>query len=148
MSPRDTVRATLGRANLLVDYGRPFRRGRTIFGGIVPWDTVWRAGANAATQFRTDVDLSVGGVTIPTGMYTLWTVPSRNAGWKLVVNRQTGQWGTVYDPSQDLARIDLRTETVATPVEQFTISIEPQGDGGVLAMAWDRTRAWVPIAVK
>jgi len=148
MSVRDTVRATVGRANLVVDYGRPLRRGRTIFGGIVPFDTVWRTGANAATQLRTDVDLSIGGVTIPAGTYTLWTVPSRTDPWKLVVNRQTGQWGTVYDASQDLARIDLRTETLATPVEQFTITIEPQGGGGVLALAWDRTRAWVPFAVK
>jgi hypothetical protein len=148
MSVRDTVRANIGRANLLVDYGRPLRRGRTIFGGIVPFDTVWRTGANAATQFRTDVDLSMGGFTIPAGTYTLWTIPSRAGTWKLVVNRQTGQWGTVYDASRDLARFDLRTETVATPVEQFTISIQPQGDGGVLALAWDRTRAWVPFTVK
>jgi hypothetical protein len=148
MSVRDTVRATVGRANLLVDYGRPLRRGRTIFGGVVPFDTVWRTGANAATQFRTDADLSMGGVTIPAGTYTLWTVPSRTGEWKLVVNRQTGQWGTVYDASQDLARIDLRTETVATPVEQFTITIEPRAEGGLLALAWDRTRAWVPFTVK
>jgi hypothetical protein len=148
MSVRDTVRASIGRANLLVDYGRPLRRGRTIFGGVVPFDTVWRTGANAATQFRTDVDLSMGGVTIPAGTYTLWTVPSRTGAWKLVVNRQTGQWGTVYDANQDLARIDLRTETVAAPVEQFTITVEPQAEGGVLALAWDRTRAWVPFTVK
>lgn len=148
MSVRDTVRATVGRANLLVDYGRPLRRGRTIFGGIVPFDTVWRTGANAATQFRTDVDLSMGGVTIPAGTYTLWTIPSRTGTWKLVVNRQIGQWGTVYDPARDLAQIDLRTETVDTPVEQFTIRVEPQGDGGVLALAWDRTRAWVPFTVR
>ena len=145
MSVRDTVRATIGRANLLVDYGRPLRRGRTIFGNVVPFDSVWRTGANAATQFRTDVDLSIGGVTIPAGMYTLWTIPSRTGAWKLAVNRQTGQWGTIYDPNQDLARIDLRTETLATPVEQFTITIEPRADGGVLAIAWDRTRAWVPF---
>jgi hypothetical protein len=148
MSVRDTVRATVGRANLLVDYGRPLRHGRTIFGGIVPFDTVWRTGANAATQFRTDVDLSMGGVTIPAGTYTLWTVPSRSGPWKLVVNRQTGQWGTVYDPARDLARIDLRTETVSTPVERFTITVEPQGDGGILAIAWDRTRASVPFTVR
>jgi hypothetical protein len=149
MSRRDTVRATIGRANLLVDYGRPLRRGRTIFGGIVPFDTVWRTGANAATQFRTDVDLSMGGATIPAGTYTLWTVPSRNGPWQLVINKQTGQWGTVYDPLQDLTRINLRTETVATPVEEFTITIEPQEPGGgVLALAWDRTRAWVPFTVR
>jgi hypothetical protein len=148
MSVRDTVRATIGRANLLVDYGRPLRRGRTIFGGIVPFDSIWRTGANAATQFRTDVDLVIGDVTVPAGSYTLWTVPSRAGAWKLVINRQTGQWGTVYDEKQDLARIDLRTETLESPVEVFTISVEPQGSGGVLALAWDRTRAWVPFTVR
>jgi hypothetical protein len=148
MSRRDTVRATVGRANLLVDYGRPLRRGRTIFGGIVPFDTIWRTGANAATQLRTDVDLAIGDVSVPAGTYTLWTIPGRNGPWQLVINKQTGQWGTVYDPLQDLARINLRTETVATPVEEFTITIEPQGQRGVLALAWDRTRAWVPITVR
>jgi hypothetical protein len=148
MSVRDTVRATVGRANLLVDYGRPLRRGRTIFGAVVPFDTIWRTGANAATHFRTDVDLSMGGVAIPAGTYTLWTVPSQAGSWKLVINRQTGQWGTVYDPARDLARVDLRTETIERPVEQFTITIEPQADGGVLALAWDRTRAWVPFTVR
>jgi hypothetical protein len=148
MSARDTVRASVGRATVLVDYGRPLRRGRTIFGVVVPFDTVWRTGANAATQLRTDVDLAISGVTVPAGTYTLWTVPSRTGPWKLVINRQTGQWGTVYDPSQDLARIDLRTETVSTPVERFTITIVPQGDGGVLALAWDQTRASVPFTVK
>ena len=148
MSVRDTVRASVGRATILVDYGRPLRRGRTVFGGVVPFDSVWRTGANAATQLRTDVDLSIGGVTVPAGTYTLWTIPSRTGAWKLVINRQTGQWGTVYNERQDLARVDLRTETLATPVEQFTITIQPQGDGGVLALAWDRTRAWVPFTVR
>lgn len=148
MSVRDTVRATVGRANVLVDYGRPLRRGRTIFGGVVPFDTVWRTGANAATQLRTDADLVMGGVTIPAGTYTLWTIPSRTGSWKLVVNRQSGQWGTVYDPAHNLARIDLQTQTVDTPVERFTITVEPQGEGGVLALAWDRTRASVPFTVR
>ena len=148
MSVRDTVRATIGRANLLVDYGRPLRRGRTIFGGVVPFDSVWRTGANAATHLRTDADLAIGGVTVPAGTYTLWTIPRRSGAWKLVINRQVGQWGTVYDEKQDLARIDLRTETLPTPVDLFTISVEPQGTGGVLALAWDRTRAWVPFTIK
>jgi len=87
MSLRDTVRATVGRANLAVDYGRPLRRGRTIFGGVVPFDTVWRTGANAATHRRTDADLLIAGVTVPAGAYTLWTIPSRTGPWKLVLNK-------------------------------------------------------------
>jgi hypothetical protein len=145
LSARDTARALLGADTLWVDYGRPARRGREIFGSVVPWNTVWRAGANTATHFRTSADVVIGGTAVPAGTYTLWALPAPG-GWKLIVNRQTGQWGTVYDEKQDLARIDMRVETLADPVERFTIEIAPQGDGAELRMAWDRTRAAVPIA--
>ncbi|HVE78222.1 MAG TPA: DUF2911 domain-containing protein [Gemmatimonadaceae bacterium] len=147
LSPRDTVRATVGRAHLLVDYGRPMKRGRAIFGGIVPWNAVWRTGANAATQFTTDADLVVGGQPIPAGTYTLWTVPSRE-GSKLIFNKQTGQWGTEYDAAQDLVRVNLATESARSPAEQFTIAVEPRGAGGVLRFVWDTTQLSVPFTVK
>jgi hypothetical protein len=147
LSPRDTVRATVGRANVMVDYGRPTRRGRAIFGTVVPWNAVWRTGANQATQFSTDADLVVGGQTLPAGKYTLWTVPSRE-GSKLIFNKQTGQWGTEYDEKQDLVRVDLAMQTVPSPAEQFTIAVEPQGNGGVLRLLWDTTQLSVPFTVK
>jgi len=147
LSPRDTVRAVVNEANLMVDYGRPSRRGREVFGGIVPWNQVWRTGANAATQFRTDRDLEIGGVAVPAGLYTLWTVPGPG-GWKLVVNRQTGQWGTEYHEAQDLARVDMRTESLADPIERFTISIVPAASGADLRLAWDRTQASVHFTVR
>ena len=80
LSPRDTVRATAGGAALWIDYGRPGKRGRTVFGGIVPYGEVWRTGANAATQFKTDKALAFGGTVVPAGFYTLWTLPRRAAG--------------------------------------------------------------------
>ena len=147
LSPRDTVRVAAGGASLLVDYGRPSKRGREIFGNVVPWGTVWRTGANAATQFRTDRDLVFGGVVVPAGTYTLWTLPAPT-GWQLIVNRQTGQWGTAYDATQDLIRVPLTVTVLAAPVEVFTIAVEPQGPGGVLSVAWDRTRAQVPFTVR
>ncbi|CAN5743477.1 hypothetical protein BH23GEM7_BH23GEM7_35300 [soil metagenome] len=147
LSPRDTVRATVGAANLLVDYSRPARRGRTIFGEVVPWNQVWRTGANQATHFRTDREIEMGGTRIPAGTYTLFSLPSPT-GWQLIVNRQTGQGGTEYDQSQDLARIDMQRETLPERVEQFTIAIEPQGQGGMLRMMWDDTRASVPFTVR
>jgi len=147
LSPRDTVRATVAGASLLVDYGRPRRRGREIFGAVVPWGQVWRAGANAATQLRTDRELIVGGLAVAAGTYTLWTVPTPS-GWQLVINRQTGQWGTVYDAAQDLGRAPMSVESLVEPVEVFTIAVEPQGQGGVLSFAWDRTRASVPFTVR
>lgn len=119
-----------------IDYGQPHARGRQVVGGVVPYDRVWRTGANAATTFSTDVDLTLGGARIPRGTYTLYTLPTR-AGWKLIVNRQTGQWGTEYDPKQDLARIDLRVRTLREPAESFTIWLVPSAAGrGVLRMAW------------
>ncbi|HEX8696256.1 MAG TPA: DUF2911 domain-containing protein [Longimicrobium sp.] len=148
LSPRDSAVADLGGAHLAVDYGRPFKRGRTIMGEVVPWGQVWRTGANAATGFTTTRDLEIGGVTVPAGSYTLWTLPSQE-GWKLIVNRQTGQWGTEYSQEQDLARIDMQTRRLATPVEQFTIRLEPTGaSAAVLRLAWDDTEAFVPIRVK
>jgi hypothetical protein len=147
LSGRDTVRATIGGANLTIDYGRPQRRGREIFGNVVPWNQVWRLGANAATGFTSDRDLLMGGVVVPAGSYTLFMLPSPE-GSKLIINRQTGQWGTAYDPRQDLARIDLTSEQLAQTVEPFTILIQPHADGGVLRLRWDRTQFAVPFTAR
>jgi hypothetical protein len=147
LSGRDTLKATVGAATLTVDYGRPRRRGREIFGNVVPWNQVWRAGANAATGFTTDADLLMAGVVIPKGSYTLFVFPSPE-GSKLIVNRQTGQWGTAYDARQDLVRLDMASEQLAQTVEPFTIAVEPQGQGGVLRLRWDRTQFSVPFTVR
>ncbi len=146
LSPRDSVRASVAGAQIMIDYGRPQRRGRVIFGDLVPWNQVWRTGANAATGFRTSADLVIGGTTIPAGAYTLWTLPSAS-GWKLIINKQTGQWGTRYDAAQDLVRLDMKVEQLPQPVEQFTITVEPRGSGGgaVLKLEWENTRAWVEL---
>lgn len=146
LSPRDTARATVGPATITVDYSRPSRRGREIFGRVVPWNQVWRTGANAATTLTTSAPLSIGGATVPAGSYTLFTLPAPGAS-QLIINRQTGQWGTVYDSAQDLARVAMIKETLPSPVEQFTIEIVPLGDGAQLRMAWDRTRFTVPISI-
>lgn len=143
LSPPDSVRATVGGADIGINYQRPSKRGRQIFGGaVVPWGTVWRTGANSATSFTTSRDLLVGGVRVPAGSYTLWSIPNRDS-WQLVINKQTGQWGTVYNQDQDLARIPMTVERLTSPVEQFTIAIAD----GRLSLAWDDTRASVPIAI-
>ena len=143
LSPRDTARAAIAGAEVWVDYSRPTKRGREIFGNLVPWNTVWRTGANAATQLSTSADLVLGGAPVPAGKYTLWTLPTPT-GWKLIINKQTGQWGTLYDPAQDLVRVDAKVETLAAPVEQFTIAFE----SGALVMMWDRVRVTVPLSRK
>jgi hypothetical protein len=147
-SPADTVRATVGNANIEIAYSRPFKRGRKIFGSsIVPLDSVWRTGANAATMFTTTQDLLFGTTVVPAGKYTLWSIPTATGG-KLVINSQTGQWGTDYDPSKDFARLDLTQTVLATPVEEFTFQVLPQGNGGLLKFSWDDREFSIPFRVR
>jgi hypothetical protein len=131
----------------MIDYGQPHARGRTVVGNVVPLDAVWRTGANEATSLVTDADLTIGGVAVPKGSYTLYTLPSR-AGWKLIINKNTGQWGTDYLPEHDLARVDLRARQLREPLESFSIWLVPEVERnaqggisgglprGVLRLAW------------
>lgn len=162
LSPADSVRAEVDGARIAIDYGRPAMRGRKIFGGVVPWNEVWRTGANFATRFTTSADLDIGGKTIPKGSYTLWTLPSPT-GWKLIVNREVlapcggdacnlptraRLWGTDYAEDSDLVRLDVKTETLSRPVEQFTITVVPRGTSGVVQMDWETTRILIPFERK
>jgi hypothetical protein len=148
LSVRDTVRASIGGAAFTVDYGRPLARGRKLLGDVIPYDQVWRTGANAATQFSTSKPITLAGLAVPAGKYTLWTAPHANSV-DLIVNRATGQWGTGYDPDQNLGRAQLVTETLSAPVEQFTISIDSTvAKRGTLALAWGSFRWTVPIEVR
>jgi hypothetical protein len=148
LSPRDTVRASIGGADLLLDYGRPSRRGREIWGAMVPYGDVWRTGANAATQFSTSKPLEFqGGPTIPAGKYTLWSIPAKD-GFDLIINKQVGQWGTQYNAANDLVRFHVAAERVPAPgVEQMVMAIDPRGNGGVLRMTWDRVQFSAPFTV-
>ncbi|AHG92783.1 Protein of unknown function DUF2911 (plasmid) [Gemmatirosa kalamazoonensis] len=149
LSVRDVLHADIGAATFTVDYGRPLARGRTLLGEVIPYDRVWRTGANAATEFTTSAPITLAGLAVPAGKYTLWTLPHPGGAVELIVNRQTGQWGTGYGPAHDLGRSRMTTETLATPVEQFTISVVP-GDArhGTLAMAWGPFRWTAPIEVR
>ncbi|MGH9508986.1 MAG: DUF2911 domain-containing protein [Terriglobales bacterium] len=144
-SPPGTAEITLAGKKVKIDYGRPSMRGRKIFGELVPYEQVWRTGANEATTLTTDVDLAVGGAHVPAGKYTLYTLPAE-AGWKLIINKQTGQWGTEYNQAQDLARVDMKKELIEIPIEQFTISFLPKGtDGATLRLDWEKTRVQVEV---
>jgi hypothetical protein len=141
-SPHETVKATIDGANVAISYGRPAMKGRKIFGGLVPYGQVWRTGADEATILETDKALMFGPVHVNPGKISLYSLVDAKS-WKLVLNRQVGQWGTEYNPGQDLARVDMRTEKLAAPVEHFTIAIErnPSGKGGLLVMQWETTKA-------
>lgn len=148
LSVRDTTRARIGGATFAVDYGRPLARGRKLLGDVVPYDVVWRTGANAATQFTTSMAITLAGIAVPRGTYTLWTVPHANGGADLIVNKQTGQWGTEYDAARDLGRAPMKTETPSAAVERFTISIVGVDDTrGTLAIEWGPFRWTAPIVV-
>jgi hypothetical protein len=147
MSPPDTTKATIGGANLVVAYSRPLKRGRVIFGNVVPWNVVWRTGANAATMFTTDKDLVFGTTVVPAGKYTLWTLPTPT-GAKLIFNSETGQWGTDYHADKDFAKVDLSSRQLSPPIDQFVIGVVTQGSGGVMRFSWDDREYSVPFTVK
>jgi hypothetical protein len=147
LSPRDTVRATAAGAALWIDYGRPGKRGRAIYGSVVPYGEVWRTGANAATQFRTDKALAFGGTVVPAGSYTLWTLPTAG-GWKLIINSETGQWGTEHKADKDLYTLAMKVTALPEEVERFTIHVDPTATGGVLNLDWDTTRASAEFTVQ
>ena len=147
-SPHETVKATVGGANISIEYGRPYIRGRKIMGGLVPYGRVWRTGADAATTLTTSKPLVIGGTTVPAGKITLYTLPAEDQ-WKLILNKQTGQWGTEYDQAQDLGRVDLTKKTLTAPVDQLTIAIEPgAGNAGTLKISWESTELSIPFTVK
>jgi hypothetical protein len=139
-SPHDSVELMLNGKQLVVNYGRPSMRGRKIMGGVVPYGIVWRTGANAATSFTTTADLLVGGVKIPKGSYTLYSLPSSKQ-WYLIINKQIGQWGTVYNPKLDLVRLPLKKKIMTQPVEKFTVVLErTNASTGRLVLMWERTQ--------
>ena len=143
LSPRDSTKVTLGAAHLTFDYSRPAARGRRVWGDVVPWDRVWRLGADMATHFTTDVDLTVGDTVVPAGRYTLWMVASETAP-KLVVSRAVNIFGTNYDPSKDLARIALTRRAVSESTERLTLGVED----GAIAIRWADAVWSVPVSPK
>jgi hypothetical protein len=146
-SPHEKVNATVDGAKISIEYGRPYAKGRTIFGGLVPFGQVWRTGADEATTLVTDSTLVFGTTEVPAGTYTLYTVPGEK-DWTLVVNKQTGQWGTQYTQAQDLARIPMKRAATSAAVEQLTISIADTAAGGTLRIEWADTAATADFTVK
>jgi hypothetical protein len=130
---------------ITINYSRPSVRGRKIFGGLVPYGQVWRTGANAATTLKTDVTLTVGNANVAAGTYTLYTIPEEKK-WTLIINKQTGQWGTAYDEKQDLARVEMKVSNHASSTEQFTIGFDQTGTtAAVLKLDWADTIAKVDV---
>lgn len=154
VSPHETVSATIDGAQLKVVYGRPYTKDpkssemRKIWGGLVPFGQVWRMGADEATLLTTDKNIELGGTKIPAGTYSLYLQPEENGPAKLLVNKQTGQWGTKHDESQDFAKIDLAKSPLSPAVNQFTIALEKDAKGGKLRLEWEATEFTAPITVE
>lgn len=154
VSPHETITATVDGSEVTIVYGRPYTKdpksgaARKIWGELVPFGKVWRAGADEATLLTTKQAYDVGGTTVPAGTYSLFILPEEN-GAKLIVNKQTGQWGTKYDQAQDLARIDMKKEAADKAVDQFTIKIESNsGGGGTLKFSWENVQYSVALKKK
>ena len=145
-SPHVRTEWTVSGANISIEYGRPYLKGRAVE-KLVPPGYVWRAGADEATTLKSDKTLAFGSLTVPAGTHTLWIMPSAGT-WQLIVNKNTGQWGTEYDQKGDIGRVDMKLEKLAAPVEQLTFSIDPGPGGGVLKVEFGPYKASAPFAVK
>jgi hypothetical protein len=146
-SPPASAQCTFPDGKMLkVDYSSPRMRGRVIYGGLVPYGKVWRAGANEATTFVLDTDLIVGGKGVPAGGYTIFTIPEEGK-WTLIVSKKTGELGIPYPGEQfDFARVPMEVSTLKDPLEDFTISFAHSGDSCTMRMDWATTRASIVIS--
>jgi len=150
LSPKKTVSFKVDDLELEVFYNRPSKREREVFGALVPYNQVWRTGANEATTFETNKALKVGEDSLPSGKYTLWTVPN-DSTWKVMFNSKQYSWGVdmemkpMRDPRFDVINIEVLVQKLNTSVEQFTIGFDNSTDNLSLTMAWDDTKIVVPL---
>ena len=163
ISPHETTGSVIDGNRVTIVYGRPYTKDpktgepRKVWGNpkLVPYDKIWRTGADEATLLITQEPIVIGGTTVPAGAYTLWTLPKEDSA-KLMINKQIGQWGinprdpkTVYDEKLNVAEVDMKKETLDTPVDQFTMAVarNPSG-GGIIKMSWENTQFSVPFTVQ
>jgi hypothetical protein len=152
-SPHETVSEEVGGKGgpkVSITYGRPFAKGRKIWGELVPWGKAWRAGADQATTLDTPVGLMVGTTDVPAGKYTLYMVPDEKGTSKMAISKTVGKWGIPVDEKNDLARVDMKKTTLPKQVDQFTIAVtteagQPKGE---IKMMWETLEFSVPFTVK
>ncbi len=154
VSPHDKTTATIDGDEITIIYGRPYTKDpktgekRKIWGGLVPFEKVWRLGADEATLLKTKKPLELGEKSIPAGSYTLFMLPHSEKSATLIVNKQTGQWGTKYDEKQELVRVDMKGEAATTPVDQLAIAIDSNlAGGGTVKVTWESTQYSVDFKV-
>jgi hypothetical protein len=155
VSPHETVGTVVDGNRVTIVYGRPFSKDpksgqiRKIWGGLVPYGKTWRLGADEATLLITQKPIVLGDTTIPAGAYSLFMQPEESGASKLIINKQIGQWGMQYDVKQDLARVDLKQQSLEPPTEQFTISVaKDSAGGGIIKLMWEGNQFSVPFTVQ
>jgi hypothetical protein len=150
-SPEDEVVYQQDDIRLKVYYNRPSKKGREIFGNLVPYDKVWRTGANEATTFETNKDLTIEGKKLKAGKYSVWTIPGKDT-WVFIFNTEYGQWGINSNgeanrqPAKDVLKVSVPAVEQDKIFEQFTISFEKSGKEIEMVLAWDKTVVSLPIA--
>jgi hypothetical protein len=140
-SPSAETSVKIGGASITIEYNAPSARGRKVEGGLIPYDNIYRMGADNATTMTTTKDIMLGDLKVPAGVHTLYLQASESGPWELAVNNQTKQWGTVYNKDQDLGRTAMKLTKLSSPVETFKITLT-QHD---LSVEWGNTKATVPI---
>jgi len=146
-SPKENVTSTIAGKKISIEYYAPSMHGRKVMGGLVPFGEVWCTGANWATKITTEGNLQIGNLKLPAGSYSIWTLPNQN-DWKLIINKQTGQFHRDYDSSLDFGRTPMNLKTLPAPVETFKIELRPDGGNkGTLALVWEKTEASIPFTV-
>jgi len=148
--PASTQCSLAGGHTVHVDYSSPRMNGRKVYGELVPWGKVWRAGANEATTFVADTDLTVGGKAVPQGSYTIFVIPNQTA-WELIVQKTTGEWGIPYPPQKDageLLHAPMTVSALPAAIQNFTISFDQSGAGCTMNMDWETTRASIAVSGK
>jgi hypothetical protein len=143
-SPASTAISNQNGISVQVDYCQPYKKGRVVFGQLVPYGKVWRTGANEATIFDVKQDVKVAGKPLKAGKYTLWTIPNPDK-WTIIFNGQTGQWGTMYDETKDVMRVEVPAGKTTETIEQFTINFVPEVSGNDMVLRWENTEVKVPI---
>ncbi len=144
-SPHVRTDWTIHGANISIEYGRPFVKGRALK-EVAPYGAEWRTGSDQATTLKTDKPLTFGTLKVPAGTYTIYTVPG-DKEWQLVISKKTGQWGIPYPAGQDLGRTPMKAETLPKPVDQLTIAIDSTAAGGTLRVEWGTAGASVPFTL-
>lgn len=151
-SPEKTATYTQDGMDLSVNYSSPSKKGRVIFGELVPYDAVWRTGANEPTTFTTGTDITVVDQKLPAGTYSLWTKPGASS-WQVIFNEDIPDWGvtvlsggkeTTRDPERDIVEVTVPSTATARPVEEFTIDFA-QDTQVLLSLSWDDTKISVPL---